>query len=469
MLCGASAQDAEPAHWSRFRGPNGTGVAEVANLPAACADEDLVWHTELPGLGHSSPVLWGDRLFVTAEVEGALQTLCLAAASGEILWQRTAPRQQVTEVDPRNNAASPTPVVDAKRVVAFFPDFGLVAYDHRGEALWHHALGPFANEYGMGASPILAGDTVLLACDQNLDSFLLAVDAASGDPLWKADRPHAASGHCTPVLYPDAAQPTHVILPGSFSLDTYDLASGERTAWVEGLCFEMKSVPVLHDGIVYINGYGSPLNQPGSQIELPEFAEVLEERDADGSGTIDAEEMVEGRARMFFGFCDRHRDGALDGDDWTFLRACLKSQNGMLAIRAGGEGDVTESHTLWAYRRSVPQLPSPLLYQDILYMVQDQGGLITTLDPSDGSLRERGRLSHAVDSYYASPVAGDGKVYIASQNGHLTVLPAGPDPDLVEPLFTREFADEQIFATPALAPGRLFLRTSAGIYCFSGG
>src|SRR5690606_13579227 len=231
-------------------------------------------------------------------------------------------------------------------VVVFFPDYGLLAYDHAGEERWRLPLGPFHNTYGMAASPILAGDRVVLACDQNRDSFVVAVDVRTGAIAWRTARPYARSGHCTPVLWTPEAGVEKVLLPGSFYLDAYDLDDGRRVWWSGGLSFEMKSVPVISGGVAYVNGYGSPLNQPGAQLTLPAFDAVLEERDADDSETITKGEMPPSRAAGFFEFVDLDHDGALDAAEWTFLLDALASQNGMLAIRLGGEGDHTEDGLL---------------------------------------------------------------------------------------------------------------------------
>ncbi len=464
VLALASALPAQrDGAWSRFRGPNGTGIATSAvDLPVKFGvDENVVWKLELP-LGHSSPVLSAAHVFVTAVDDGALCTYCIDRKTGEVAWRREAPRPRTTSIDKRNNAASPTPAVDEDFVCVFFPDCGMLAYDHSGEELWQLPLGPFENEYGMGASPVLDEERVYLPCDQNQGSYLVAVDRGSGEQSWRTDRPRATSGHCTPVFFRPEDGTDQLVLPGSFLLDAYDVRNGARAWWVDGLAFEMKSVPVLRDGIIYINGYASPLNQPGNQVEVPTFAEVIAENDADGDGLVDKPEMPKSRAAGFFDFVDLGKDGALDESDWDYLRAALASQNGMLAIRAGGEGNVTESNSIWAYRRSVPQLPSPLIYGDVLYMLGDQGGLLTTLDPDSGKRLTRGRLRDAIDSYYASPVAGDDKVYFVSEHGLITVLPKGGSLDAI----AVSDLGENCYATPAIDGRHLFLRTTKRLYCF---
>jgi outer membrane protein assembly factor BamB len=450
--------------WSRFRGPNGSGVSEAEGLPERLGADATLWRTELPP-GHSSPVLSSTRIFLTAIDGEELRTLCLDRATGEEVWSAAAPRPRREELDNRNNPASPSPVVGARSVVVFFPEFGLLAYDHAGEELWRRSLGPFDNVYGMGASPILHEGSVLLACDQNLGSYLLALDLASGEELWRADRPEAKSSHCTPILLEREQGTPDLILPGSFFLDAYDPETGAKRWWASGLCFEMKSVPVLAEGLVFVNGYGSPMNQPGNQITVEPFEEVLGTNDADGDGKLEKEEMPATRAAAWFEFVDLDGDGFLDARDWEYLTAALASQNGMLAFRPGtpdSNGDAGAASLAWAYRRSVPQLPSPLVYRDVLYMLNDSGGLMVTFEPATGEVLEHGRIEEAVDTYYASPVAGDGKVYLVSEHGTVVVLPAGGS---FEPLSVTQL-EERVYATPALSDGRVFLRTEEALVAF---
>lgn len=448
--------------WSRFRGPNGTGVAAAEDLPTELGpDKNVVFRRALPS-GHSSPVLAGRSIFLTALDGDRLFTYCLDATDGAVRWRREAPRPRRAKLDPRNHPANASPVADADTVVVFFEEFGLLAYGHDGTPRWQIPLGPFDNVYGMGASPVLLGDRVYLACDQSRDSFLLCADKRSGATLWRVPRPQAASGHCTPIVYNPSDGAPQIVVPGSFQLDAYDAASGARVWWVNGLSFEMKSTPVLDDGVIYINGYGSPLNQPGRQVTLPEFAKALAEHDRDKDGVIRAAEMPKSPASDFFDFVDRDHSGGLDAGEWAFLRAALASQNGMLAITAGGRGDRSATAVRWTYRRPVPQLPSPLLLGGALYMLHDQSGLITLLRPKDGTLLAKGRLKGAVDSHYASPVGGDGKVYCVSESGLVTVLRAGT----LEVIASADLR-ERCYATPAIVGRRIYVRTAGHLYCFA--
>jgi outer membrane protein assembly factor BamB len=457
---GGRPQPMDDPDWSRFRGPNGAGVVETSNLPVEVGPStNVVWKTALPP-GHSSPILSDDRIFLTAFEDDELLTIALDRATGEILWQRQAPKTWSEPPDQRNSPASPSPATDGEIVVVFFADFGMIAYDVDGGELWSLPLGPFDNVYGMGASPILVGDMVILAVDQTNDSYLLAVSREDGSEVWKTPRPEAKSGHATPILWDDDTGRTQLLIPGSFFLTAYDVANGDKLWWVSGLSFEIKSTPVIHDGLIFVNGFGSPMQQPGNQPDIPPFEEALA-RDADGNGKLSRDEVQGTPAAGWMGFTDLDHDGAYDADDWAYFRAAITSENGTLAIKLGGEGDMTEQNVVWKYHRAVPQLPSPIIYDGILYMIND-GGIVTTFVPATGEVIAQGRLAGAVDAYYASPVAADGKIYFVSELGLVAVVQPGGELDEV----VVSDLDDLTYGTPAIADGRIYLRTRGTLYCF---
>jgi outer membrane protein assembly factor BamB len=470
----ASAGPADTAadkNWSRFRGPNGNGVSMATNLPVTFGpDQHVIWKTEVPP-GHSSPVLTESRIFLTAHTPEKdaykLFVLALDRKTGKQLWQREVPRVQTGRRENVNGPASPSPVTDGRNVYAFFQDFGLISFTQDGRERWRLPFGPFNMYYGFGASPILVDGSLILAVDQDNGAYLLAVDAATGRQRWKVDRPHVISGYSTPTVYRPAKGPAQVLIPESFQLSAYSVADGRKVWWVRGLACEMKSVASLEGDTLYINGWGMPQNQPGKQVPTVPFDEALKRYDKNNDGLIAQPETTgpEPMDRMlrpgYFEFFDSDRNGQLNAKEWEVFRAMLAAENGLIAIHVGGEGDMTEQAIRWKYQRPVPQVPSTLLYQGVLFMVNDSGILIS-FDPASGKVLKEGRLKGAIDKYFASPIGADGKVWLVSQDGTVSVVSARGEWDVlaVNPL------GDEVFATPVPADGQLFVRTHGALYAF---
>jgi outer membrane protein assembly factor BamB len=458
VLCaGAAADSPDPEGWSRFRGPNGSGISTSTHLPTEFGpDQNVIWKTELP-FGHSSPALTRERVLLTAARGDKLVTICLDRGTGRIVWERDAPRTRIEKLDSRNGPAGPTPATDGINVYVFFADYGLISYDMNGRERWRVPLGPFNNLYGMGASPVLVDDKVVLVCDQNTDSYVVALDQRTGRVRWKMARPEAHSGHSTPILYKPAGGAAQLIIPGSFLLTAYAVNNGEKLWWVGGLSFELKSTPVVLGDTLYINGFGTPQNQPGAHPAIPEFDEILKQY-GEPSGEVTLAKLPNGNARSW---ADLDANAAVSRGEWDYYRAAMASENGMLAIRLGGRGDMTATNVRWKYHKSVPQLPSPLVYQHVLYMVND-GGIVTTLHPETGAELGRGRWKGAIAPYYASPVAADGKIFMASETGKVAVLAPGGG---LEPIAVNDLRDD-IYATPAISDDKIYIRTRGWLYCF---
>jgi hypothetical protein len=342
------------ADWPRFRGPNGSGVGDPSAAPTELA-KSVLWKLPLPP-GHSSPILSGTRIFLTALDDGKLYTYSIDRASGKVVWRRECPRSRTEPIDKRNSAASPSPAVDGANVYVFFGDYGLISYTHDGQERWRTPLGPFQNVYGMGASPILAGDKVVLVCDQGVGSFVTAVDKNDGRVRWKTLRPEAVSGHSTPALYEPKNAPAQILAPGSFQLTSYSVETGEKLWWITGLPSEMKSVPVISGDTVYISGYNTPENDPGKQVKIPSFEEALAKDDANHDGKLSLAEIHDAKLKSYFPFLDLNRDGSLDRDEWRIYQASMAAENGLLALRLGGRGDVTRTNVAWRVANGAPYL-----------------------------------------------------------------------------------------------------------------
>ncbi|HEY7544329.1 MAG TPA: PQQ-binding-like beta-propeller repeat protein [Blastocatellia bacterium] len=449
--------------WSQFRGPNGAGVSDTRGLPAEFGPQkNVIWKTPSPQ-GHSSPVLSQTKIFLTGFEEKKLFTLCLDRKTGRLLWQREVPRPRSDRLQKPNNPASPSPVTDGQNVYVFFQDFGLISYDSAGKERWRVPLGPFNTFFGMGASPILVDDTLVMPCDQDTNSFMVAVDKNTGRVRWKIDRPGVISGYSTPIVYRPKDGPAQVIVAESFQLSSYSVATGERVWWVRGLACEMKSIPVVGGDVLYVNGWGLPENQPGKQIAIPPFEETIAKFDKDGDSRLSKAEPADERVKQdaYFQLVDMNRDGYINQSEWNVYRAIMAAENGLLAIKMGGKGDMTDKSILWKYQKPVPQVPSTLLYKGVLYMVND-GGVLISFNPASGAVFKQGRLEGAIDKYFASPVAADDKVFLVGEGGAVSVLKADAQWEVLKV----NTLDDEVYATPAIADGRIYIRTRSAIYCF---
>lgn len=432
--------------WPQFRGPNGAGIAEGdESYPATF---QTLWKTEVPA-GLSSPVVIGPRIFVTGLDGKQFVLVALDRASGRTLWTRRVERPREEFLHKLNHAASPSVATDGKSVVAFFPDFGLAAYTVAGKELWRTPLGPFHNAYGMGVSPVIAGGRVVLIVDQSKDSYAAAFDLRNGEQVWRTPRKEALSGHSTPIVHGK-----WILAPGSLRMEAYDIATG-KVAWgVDGLPSEMKSVPVVSGDIVYVHGFNTPDNDAGKLLNIPDWAEALRTSDKDGDGKLSKTEAPGKQMTGIWIYLDLDGNGTLDEAEWEQYRRTMRAENALLAYKIGGG-------LIWKFGRSIPQLPSPLVYRGVLYMI-NEGGVLTTLDAATGKLHKQARLRGEADRYYASPVAADGKIYITSHTGAVSVLRAGPEQELI----AVNQVDEELLATPALVDGKVLVRAKGTVYCY---
>lgn len=472
---GAAAGPADPerAQWSQFRGPGSSGVAAgEARFPAQLDRENLAWEREVPA-GHSSPVLWGERVFLTGASGSTLETLCIERSSGAVLWRRAIEVDAVERAHPVNGPATPTPATDGERVYAYFGSFGLVCYDVEGNERWRRPLSAQENTFGSAASPVLAGDVLVLNRDTDGESFLEALRPATGETVWRVERDGFRSGWSTPVLLGrDGVD--ELLVYGAWWLTAYDLADGSVRWSLPGLTDEPCTTPVTGEGLVFLTSYNMKTNP--EVVGLPAFGDLVRDYDADGNGTLsfaeiepnesilsrhDADGEGDHPLTMFFRFLDVDRDGEITAGEWEKIVAWLDGfefANALLAVRPGGKG--ADPEIVWQHAHGVPECPSPLYYRGRVYMVKN-GGIVTCLDARTGEPKFQGRTG-ARGPCYASPVAADGKVYAASARGTVAVLEAG---DALVVLASSDLG-ERILATPALADGVVYVRTERALYAF---
>ena len=440
--------------WSRFRGPNGSGVSGATGLPLELGpDENVEWKVSVP-FGRSSPVIAKDRIFLTAIQDGKLITMAFHRGSGKLLWQQELERREVAEFHQDTDSATPTPVTDGTNVYAFFHEAGLVSYDAEGKQRWMLPLGPFRNFYGVAASPVLAGEAVVFVCDQAEGSFIMAVDRDTGKELWRRNRPARLESYATPILHPDDIHPRTVLVYGSRWVDAYDLNTGDDVWSIGGLGSGPISSPVLAGGILFVN------TQDQAAHGWADFGGILDEHDKDKDGELDREDVADAWLSKHFGWLDADASGAISADDWAHIGAEMVNDNwGVFGIRVPADGG--EAAILWNYRKNVPYIPSALVYQGVFYMVHE--GIVTSLDPETGELLKRGRLGSGSPKVYASPVAADGKIYIGTLEGQMVVLEPGGEWTVLK---TNELGEE-IWASPAMADGHIYLRTRGTLYSFA--
>lgn len=451
----------QAAEWARFRGPNGTGVADARALPSEVGpDKNVAWKLALPS-GFSSPVLTESSVFLTASDETKLYTISIDRKTGRQNWKVEAPRSLAEKPKGPNSPVSPSPVTDGKNVYVFFENFGLVCYAQDGSERWHHGMGPFNLPYGAGTSPVVHGSTVLLQMDQDVGSYLVALDKDTGKIRWKTQRPHATHGFSSPVIYQPVKGPAEVIVSGAYELDGYDLTTGKKLWWVSGMAWQAKSTPVVSNDVVYVHSWMASLAELGHKEITATWEKTLAEHDKNKDGKISKEESPDPSLINVWFLYDLDKDGVLDATDWQYLLARNDTKNGLYAIKLGGRGDVTKSHVLWRVEKGMPNIPSPLLYKDVLFLLRE-GGILTSFNPKDGAVYKQGRLDGAVDAYFASPVLADGKLITASREGKVAIIRPEAEWEVIS---VGEFG-EDIWATPAAADGQLFIRTQKNLYCF---
>ena len=380
------------AYWSRWRGPSGQGLANGRGYPDSwSATENVLWRTPVAGRGNSSPIVWGDRIFLTTAYDGGrrLAVLAFRRSDGARLWESFVPEGPAHSAHQKNGYASATATTDGRYVYASFGSRGLVAFDLDGKLIWHRNLGRIDNYHGAAGSPLLYKDRLILYQDQRQDSFVAAFNTRTGQEAWRIDRT-ATVGWGTPIAV-RVGDHDEIIVNGQHRVHAYDPDTGRELWRCNGTTYEVIPTPVVGFGMV---------------------------------------------------FCASGRAGPT------------------LAIRPGGRGDVTDSHLVWRSPKGSPFVPSPILYGDHLYTINDMASIVTSIEAATGRVAWQGRLGTARrEGFSASPVAVDDKIFFTNDNGETFVLKAGPTFDLLRV----NQLGERTLASPALVDGRWYIRTERSL------
>jgi outer membrane protein assembly factor BamB len=473
-----------PTNWNQFRGPNGQGIAQADRIPVVFSPEtNVLWKAAVPA-GHSSPVIWGNYIFLTANDPAApkeLITLAVSRDTGALLWRKVVQAEASAGFHPLNNPASSTPAADEKHVYVYFGTFGLMCYDHAGKEVWQRKLGMPESKYGMGTSPILYRDTVIMVLDgDNGSSRLLAINRDTGKTTWETPRPLFKAGWATPMIYRHN-QVDELIVLGSKRLTAYDPFTGEEIWWAGGFPDETVGIPVTGEGLLFASAAALGGRGDDKLDAAATWKMTIAEFDRNHDNQIQREEMTEGFAfiqrpelpkdnpgyglpvndmdalmKMF----DHDKNGVISEKEWmeTMSGFAAISHPTLVAIRPGATNDARKSHVAWEIQRGIPEVPSPIYCHGNLYLLRD-GGLLTCLKASTGTELFRERIG-APGQYIASPIAAADKLVVASVPGVVTVIQVG---DELKVLAKNNFK-EKIFATPAIAENKIYLRTAGRIY-----
>jgi outer membrane protein assembly factor BamB len=436
LMTTASAQkERAGSNWPSFRGDHAAGVADGANLPEqwdAESGTNIKWKAHIPGLAHSSPVVWGDRLFVTTSISSRgnatfkrglygdgdasddrsphqWKIYSIDKKTGKILWEQTAfqgaPREKRHI---KSTYANATPATDGRYVVAFFGSQGLYAYDLKGRLIWKRDLGRInagaydlaEYEWGTASSPIIYKDLVIVQCDQQQGAFLLAVDLKTGNTVWQTPREELPSWG-TPTIYPGKKR-VELITNASNFIRGYDPETGKELWRLGGSSKITAPTPVFSDDLIVVAS--------GRRPEAPIFV-----------------------------------------------------------IRAGATGDITlageqksSAHVAWTKQRSGSYMPTPLIYQGYLYVLLNQG-ILACYDLPTGEQKYLDRIPHQGSGFSASPVASDGKIYLSSEDGDIFVVKAGAKFELAG---TNRIG-QPLMATPAISEGVMFVRAQNDLFAIS--
>jgi outer membrane protein assembly factor BamB len=426
-LAAASATSSERAPgWPQFRGAHAAGIGDGARLDDAwdgASGKGVLWKTRIPGLAHSSPIVWGDQVFVTTAVssrpdasfkpglygegtasedvsEQKWELLSLDRHTGRVLWERTAyagvPKEKRHI---KATYANATPATDGRYVVAFFGSQGLYAYDLSGKLKWKRDLGRInagayddaSYEWGTASSPILYGDLVIVQCDQQQGSFLVALRLADGEIAWKTLRDELPSW-ATPTVFPGApGRDAELVTNAPNFIRGYDPRTGKEL-WRLGRSSNITAPTPVFDGELIVVASGRRPNAP------------------------------------------------------------------IFVVKAGARGDITlpegaasGGSVVWTKEKAGSYMPTPIVYGAELYVLKNQG-ILACYDLRSGELRYEQRLADVTSGFSASPVAADGKLYLPSEDGDVLVVKAGPSFGLV----ARNPMGQPLMATPAIS-GRLLL------------
>ena len=491
----SSAKADQVGGWNRLRGPHGSGVAVGCQPPVRVGKDCEAWRVPIPQ-GLSSPVLSESQIFLTAVREDELMTIALDKHSGKELWRRFAPVKATEKVHRAASQASSTVLVDEQYIIVYFGSYGLLCYDHDGNEVWKKPIPTPQTLYGMASSPIGFGEMVIMVLDDDRNlpgsklsrSRVVAYEKATGKEAWKTARPFSRSGWSTPIIWYHKVG-TDLVVLGDGRLNGYDPKTGEGKWHTTGFSRETIAVPVANRDHVFASS--SRRGGDGDAETNPKpFWDAILPFDKNKNGKIERSEMKvpftfpfrpelpvdhpgfgfpmpvdlkkrEERVDWILSWFDKNKDQAWSEEE--FMKG-FKDKPGkplLVAVRPGGSGNVTETHASWSVNRNIPEIPSPLLHNGIIYLIR-AGGVLAATDAQNGEIIYRNRISSLGGQCTASPVYANGHLYLVASHGVISVVATG-----------RKFREihsydlgEESETTPAIDRNSIYIRTGRHLISF---
>lgn len=450
------------SNWPQFRGEGGLGSGSGKPPVEFSAEKNVRWQVAVP-FGHSSPCVWGDKIALTGLDDGKLVTFCLNRADGRELWRVAASAQKVESAHRIGSPAAPTCCTDGERLIAYFGSCGLLAYDWSGRELWQKPLPPPVVEFGTSSSPIIADGKVILVVDQDVGSYMIALDVKTGAEVWRVDRREFRRGFSTPFVWRhDGIE--ELIVCGSLWTRSYDLKDGRQRWSAGGLSRVSNTSPVATQDALLVCGWNVGGDED-DRVEMEAHDTFLAAHDADKNGLLSETEFPEGPLRDRYTIIDADKDGKVTRDEYDTMRAMFaKAENQLCAIKPGGSGDITDTHVIWRQTKHLPYVFSPVIANGRVFTVKG-GGLASAYEVNSGSpVYQAERLEGAAGEYYASAVSADGRIYVVSQRGVVSVLDATGDKLHV---LARNDLKAPVFASPAIVDGVIYIRTDKKLCAFA--
>ncbi len=449
------------SNWPQFRGAGGLGIGSGKPPVEVSTEKNLKWQADVP-FGHSSPCIWENKIALTGLADGKLVTFCLNRADGRELWRVAAPAEKIEAAHRIGSPAAPTCCTDGERVISYFGSFGVIAYDWNGKELWKKPLPAPVVEFGTSASPIIADGKVIIVADQDVGSYMIALDVKTGAKGWRVDRREFRRGFSTPLIWRHGGV-EELIVCGSLWTRSYDLKDGKQRWSAGGLSRVSNTSPVATDDALLVCGWNVGGDED-DRVEMEAYDSFLAAHDADKNGLLGENEFPAGPLRDRYTIIDADKDGKVTKDEYDTMRAMFaKAENQLCAIKPGGSGDITTTHVTWQQTKHLPYVFTPVVTNGRVFTVKG-GGLASAYDVKSGSpIYQAERLEGASGEYYASAVSADGRVYVVSQRGVVSVLDASSDKLNV---LARNDLKAPVFASPAIVDGVIYIRTDKTLFAF---